>query len=74
METITIEQIQIPPKTTLVEQQQPLTTTTEVETPTAPQVTADASSTQPKTEEQVSLIHFAVGLCVWCAVKYKRKR
>ena len=67
METITIEQIQIPPKTTLVEQeQQPLTTTTEVETPTAPQVTADASSTQPKTEEQVSVNHFAVGLCVVC--------
>jgi hypothetical protein len=67
VETVTVEQIQIQPKTALIEQQQqPVTTTTEVEKPTVPQVTADASSTQPKTEEQVSHIDFAVDLCVMC--------
>jgi len=53
VETITVEQIQLQPTVALIQQQQPVTTTTQIE---------------EKTEEQVSDIDFAMGLCVWCAV------
>lgn len=71
-----MEEIQVPPKLTVTEQrqeEQPLKTTTEIEEQTTPQVTADASSTQPKVQEQVSDIHLAVSLGVF-AVNRKLKR
>lgn len=60
-------EIQPQPKVTVPEQQQPeeeqvVTTTTQVEEQVLPQVTADASSTQPK--EQVSDIYLAVKFCL----------
>ena len=69
MITTTVEEIYIQPRSTVVEQQQQqpkqedVTTTTEVVQQTLPQVTADASSTQPKTEQQVSDSDLAVPLC-----------
>ena len=61
--TTTIEEIQIQPKSKAPEQQeQVLQTTTEVEQQPTPQVKTDVSTTQPKPQEQVSEINFAVGL------------
>jgi hypothetical protein len=50
-----------------VEEEQTITTTTEVEQQPILQVKADASATQPKTEEQVSVLCFVV-LSLSCAV------
>ncbi len=48
------------------EEDQTITTTAEVEEQRIPQVTADASSTQPEQEQQVSFICFAVFFSYVC--------